>query len=105
MTSSQLSASENYIRLLLNTTKEQAKILLSSATPKQFEAISEIVFNLLTLVLPHNVKLLVNRNKKFLQRIIKKTGTLKSKIKRLRLNAQKIMRILLSIKESIFQLL
>ena len=104
MAVSQLRPAANYIKLILETTKEQAKLLLSHPTVKQIEALSEIAFNLITISIPNDIKALIQRNKSFLVKLAKKTSSIKSKLRLLKANTLKLIRILLAIKESLLQL-
>ena len=105
MASARLTSCASYIRLLLETTKEQALALLSTATTRQIEAIGEIAFNLITLSLPANVKRLVTRSKDLLQKLAKKKISFRSKIRLLKKNCSKFMSLLQKIKTSLLNLL
>lgn len=105
MASAVLRSSENYIKLLLETNKDQAKVLLAHATPKQVEAISEIAFNLLHLSLSNRIKRVVEKVKHLLKRLTKKAVSFKAKISLLKRNAHTVLKLLKLIKDSLLQLL
>ena len=107
MSSAALRSSEYYIKLLVETTKDQGKVLLINATPVQVNAISEISFNLLHLTadLPKSVKTTVRRLKKVLGKLAKKTLSVKTKLKLIKKNVQSILKLIIGIKDSLLQLL
>ena len=91
MTTSALAGSENYIRLLLETNRDQAKILLANPTTKQIEAITEIAYNLLVIELPSQLKRVINKSKQILRKLAKKTSSVRGKIRILRKNVAKVL--------------
>lgn len=100
-----LRTSENFIRLLLDTRKSQALLLIENATAEQVDALGEIVENLLELDVPPEVKRVVQRNTKILTRLAKTTTSWKTKLKVLRKNAKLVLRIILMIKDTLLALL
>ena len=60
---------KEFLHLLLNSTKDQARALLYTITPEQVSAISEIVLNLLELPLPNTVKTILQRRRKVFKKI------------------------------------
>ena len=95
----------DYLRLLLNTTVEQARSLLLSATSKQAEALCEIAHNLLRSTIPSKLTKIAAKYKTLLQKLGKKTGSIKSKIKLVKKHFRQVLNILISIKESLMKLI
>ena len=105
MSSVALRASENFIRLLFETDKKQGKVLLTTATPVQVNALTEISFNLLHRDIPNKFKRIVKKTKKVLTKLAKVTGSVKSKLALIKKNAESIYKLLIAIKDSILELL
>ena len=105
MSSVALRASENYIKLILETDKKQAKLLISSPTNVQVKALTEIAFNLLYQSIPNKYKRLVNKSKKFLKKLAKIGGSIKTKLSLIKKNSETILKLLLLIKDSLLELL
>ena len=105
MTSAVVRANEAYFRLLLETEKQQAKLLLFNATKYQVNALSEISHNLLNCDVPTKVRRLVNKIKTGLKRLAKASVSIKSKLRLLKKHADVLIKILTLIKETIMLLL
>lgn len=76
-----LKDASDYLTLFLNTTKDQAKILLKSGTPSQISALCEIAYNLLTVAVPLKAKKLINRCRKVFKKLGRKNLSTKTRIK------------------------
>jgi hypothetical protein len=81
-----------FIKLLINTTSEQARALLYTITDQQSLAISEILYNLPQLPLSTAVQKLLSKRK----RVIAKIGNKKTKIRTRKLLIRKHMNQILS---------
>lgn len=105
MASALLRASENYIKLILETDKNQAKILIANATPSQVEAIAEIASNLLSLSLPNNIAKVIKKYSRILTRLAKSALNIRAKLRILKRHALTILKILGLVKDSLLRLL
>ena len=107
MSSVRLTAVSDFIKLVLTTTAEQARCLLSSATVKQVEALCEIAFNLVNSIasLPAKIRRIVTKHKKLLQRLSKKKVIIKTKSRLIKSNFRAMISILRTVKDSILKLL
>lgn len=107
MSSEALKASENFIRLILETKKSQAVLLLSNPTPQQAEALSEIARNLLDLEedIPKNVKTAVKRRKGLFKKLAKVSSSIRTKLSLVKKHARTIFTILMLVKDSLLLLL
>ena len=106
MSSVRLRAVSDFLKLILNTTVEQARCLLSTATLKQIEALCEIAFNLINSItsLPAKIRRIVTKHKKLLQKLCKKRLVVKTKIRLIKSNLRAMLTILKSVKDSILKL-
>lgn len=105
MASAVLRSSENYIKLILETDKKQARILIANATPAQVEAIAEIASNLLTLSLPNNVAKIIKKYSSILTRLAKTALNARAKLRILKRHAVTVLKILGVVKDSLLRLL
>ena len=105
MTSKRLTAVADYLRLLLTTSAEQARSLLLSITTIQVQALSEIAHNLLRSTLPSKFKKTVAKYKTLLQKLGKKSGSIKIKIKLVKKHLRQVLNVLLSMKDSLMKLI
>ena len=103
--SKQLDTNKNFIKLLLNTTKDQASALLDTITKEQIRLISEISLNVLNLDLPKKATQLVQRKKKLFEKLSKKQTPPKTKQSLIRKNYKHIILTLWSLKPQLEQLL
>jgi hypothetical protein len=76
--SSNIKNNSEFINLILDSSAEQARALLYTATPRQTHALAEIFYNLLILNLPPAKSKLVKTR----QKLLKKVYGLKSIAKR-----------------------
>ena len=97
--------SADYIRLLLSSTKKQARAFLKVANTDQIEAVSELVYNLLTLTVPHKTKKLIKKCEKVFKRLAKKHLSPKSKLRIILSHFGLILTILLALKPILLELL
>lgn len=58
-----------FFTLLIDTSKQQGRALLDTATPSQADAITEIAYNLLHIPLTGSLKIKVEKRKKILSKI------------------------------------
>lgn len=105
MASALLRSSENYIKLILETDKNQAKILISNATLTQVQAIAEIASNLLSLPLPNNVAKVIKKYSRLLTRLAKTALNARAKLRIMKRHALTIFKILMLVKDSLLRLL
>lgn len=100
-----LRSEQNFLRLLLQTSREQGCLLLGTATSKQIGAICEIALNLLTQVLPKAIRSIVRRHKLLLEKLAKTKLAIQSKARLLKKHCKIILRILLSIRDLLLDLI
>lgn len=105
MTSPALRSSESYIRLLLETQKDQAVLLLSNPTQTQLNALIEIVENLLELNPPADVKAALKRNRPTLKKLAKRGSSFRAKLRIWRKHAKLVLKLFLLIKNALLALL
>jgi hypothetical protein len=105
MASDRLRAVANYIRLLLNTSVNQARSLLSTATADQAKALCEVAFNLLKSKVPLKIRKIVKKYKKLLEKLTRKGISIASKIKLLKTHCRQVLAVLGSVKESLMKLI
>ena len=107
MSFARLTAVADYLKLLLNTSVEQARCLLSTATVKQVDALCEISYNLLNCIkkLPSKIRRATTKNKKLLQKLSKKKLAFNSKLKLIKKHYQEMIHVLKAAKESLLKLL
>ena len=101
-----LHSNTNFLRLLLETHKKQAILLLENTTPTQTEAIAEICYNLLDIPLPEDSqKRLVQRNTKILKKISHKKSSIKKKQKLISENPTRLYNLLKSVEDKLLTLI
>lgn len=107
MTTVTLKSAENYLKLILETKKDQALLLLTHPTPQQAEALAEIANNLLDLQeeVPSNVKRVVHKKKGLLKKLSKVKSSVRSRMSFMKKHARTILNILMLIKDTILLLL
>lgn len=103
--SDNLKASSDFIKLLLSTSRKQARALIKSANPQQVDALCEIGINLLTLTVPIKVKRLINKCKGLLKKLGKKHFSSLSKIKLILRHIRTFLSILYSLRPLLLELL
>ena len=104
--SSELLRSEKYfIQFLLETSEQQAKIVLYNPTNNQIQALSEIARNLISLQLPKKYSTVVKKNKRFLQLLGKDKTSFRSKLSTIRKHLSTFLKIIRMIKDSLILLL
>ena len=95
-----------FLRLLLETAKKQALVLLENTTPPQATVLGEIAANLLTLPLTSALaERLVKRNKKLLRELSKKKNSVRTKQKLLSDNSVRIYNLLKSVEDNLLTLI
>lgn len=105
MSSEAVRSEEYYFRLLLETDKKQAKLLLTNPNSGQLSALSEIAYNLISLVLPKQAQKLVKKLKTFLTKISKKATSIRAKIGLLKKHWKALLDVLKSVKDEILMLI
>ena len=101
-----LQDNSSYLRLLLDTSKNQALLLLQYTTPAQANVICEIAYNLLDLPLSSSIQeKQVSKNKKTLLKLSKKTTSVKNKQKLISDNSRSLLGLLETVKESLLGLI
>lgn len=95
---------QNFLSLLLSTSKEQAIALLQTSTKDQLLLIAEIAHNILQLPLPKKAKHYVNKKKKIIERLADKKLSQTRKFSLVEKNAQFLLQLLLSIKSQLNEL-
>ena len=94
----------SFLKLILNTSKEQGLALLHSVTPEQVLFLSEIALNILQLPLPKKATALVNKKKKIYQRLANKKFSKTRKKDIIKKNSHQLLLLLLSIKQQLLSL-
>lgn len=94
-----------FIKLLLDTSKEQVRVLLQSITNRQILAISEICYNLLTITLDKTTKLLIKKRQKILKKLSNKKISLMNKRKLIRKHYIQLSHTLLHVKDKLLTVL
>lgn len=95
----------DYLKLFLNTTKEQAKSLLKSATSLQVDALCEIGFNLLSVSVPSDIKKKIKKCEKLFKKLGRKRLSTKTKIKLILSQFSLFLAILFRLKPLILELI
>ena len=102
--SNNVSLNKDFLKLLLNTDKQQIKALLFSISTKQIKAITEIFYNALTLNLPKKIENIVKRNKTLYKKLATKLA-INSKKQLIKKYFRKIILFLLAMKPIILPLI
>ena len=100
-----LQSNTSFLRLLFETVKKQALLLLKNTTPTQALALSEIAFNLLDLPLSSDQEKGVTKHKKILKRLSKKKTSITSKQKLISKYSKDIYSLLKVVEEPLLQLI
>lgn len=100
-----LRDASDYLKLFLNTTERQAKLLLKSGTPAQVAALCEIAFNLLSVTVSQKVKKLINRCRKVFKKLGRKNLSTKIRIKLILSKFRLFITIILLVKPLLLQLI
>ena len=101
-----LLSNTHFLRLILETSKKQAVLLLENTTPTQTLVLSEIASNLLELPLTSTVQeKLVHRNRKILKKLSRKSTSLKAKKKTLEESSSRIYILLKSVEQPLLTLI
>lgn len=102
----ELNTTENYfIRLILETDNQQAKLLLRNPTHSQIVTLSEISRKLITLELPTKYKRTVSKNRKLLQSLAKSTSTKRTLLSIIKKNVSKVLGFLRAVKDILMTVL
>ena len=105
MSSEAVRSEEYYFRLLLETDKNQAKLLLTNPNSGQLNALCEIAFNLISLVLPKKAQRMLKKAKTFLTKISKKAVSIRVKLQLLKKHWKVLLDLLKSVKDEILLLI
>ena len=103
--SNNLNEHSYFIKLLLETSKQQARALLETVTNKQVIVISEICLNLLTIPLDKETASIINRRKQILKKLSNSKLTVKIKRRLIATHYRQISHTLLHIKNQLLDLL
>lgn len=95
----------SFLKLLLNTTKDQTKALFYTLTPLQVAAICEIIFNLEHLPLPARVVREIAKRKHLFVKLIDKKTSAKRKLELLQNHYKQIQNTLNLLKRELLELL
>ena len=98
---------ENYLHLLLNTSKVQARALLETSNPDQVLAISEIILNLLENQLPvsSNLSSHIAKNLSLFKKLSRRKVTERTKYNIIRKQWKLIWNTLLLFKKNLIEAL
>lgn len=100
-----ITQASDYLKLFLNTTKHQAKLLLKSASSLQINALCEIVYNLLTVSVPDKTKKLIKKCQKLFKKLGSRKLSTKTKVRLILSRFGIIISILFALKPLILELL
>ena len=103
--SANLKSSADYVRLLLTSSRKQARLLIKHADTKQIDALCEIGVNLLTLSVPVKVKRLIQKCKKYLKKLGKKHLSSKGKLRIILSHLGAFISILIAIRPILLEIL
>ena len=95
----------NFLKLLLNTTKEQSRALIYTLTPDQTRALCEIIFNLDKLPLTDKLSKELKKRKILFQRLSDKKLSLPKRLALIQTHYRQIRSTLEIVKSDVLALL
>ena len=95
----------NFLKLLLNTTKEQAKALFYTLTPVQTLVICEIIFNIQHLPIARKVVREIQKRSSLFNKLGNKTLSARNKLALIQTHYKQVQSILQLIKSDVISML